>query len=342
MAKIFKGYISSNFTKAFLMVFLPFFMIISLIYLIKISSLTSQVSLSLNELFLLYSYSIPEIIYYTIPISFVASVASLFSKLSSDNELIAFFSLGLDSEYIVKRVQILAFLFTILLLSISFLAIPISKQYYKSFKEEKKSQAKLNLVAGELGQKFGSYYIYIESKNPNNQHFNNIVIYNKSKKNQEEFFASKQGDLKHIDSTTILELIDGYGYTYYKDTLQEAKYTKLNVYKNINANYARLYDIVSYWQQIKNNKKLKRKALFMIFVSFIPLISIYLIASFTIINPRYQKNHTFLVIFITVLMLYTIASILHKQGNIYLVLSLIVMMYVLGKMWFKKRVQRYF
>jgi len=342
MANTLKGYISSNFTKSFLMVFVPFFMIISLIYLIKISSLTSQISLSLSELFLLYSYSIPEIIYYTIPISFVASTASLFSKLSSDNELIALFSLGLDSSYIVKKVQLIAMLFTVLLLSISFLAIPISKQYYKSFKEEKKSKAKLNLMAGELGQKFGSYYIYIESKEKDNQLFNNIVIYNKSQKNQEEFFASKHGSLKHINNSTVLELNDGYGYTYYKDTLQEAKYNKIDVYENINSNYAKLYDIVSYWEQLNKNKKLKRKAIFMIFVSFIPLISVYFIASFTIINPRYQKNHTFLVIFITVLVLYTIASILHKQGNLYLVLCLIIVSYIIGRVLFKKRVQRYF
>jgi len=342
MANTLKGYISSNFTKSFLMVFVPFFMIISLIYLIKISSLTSQVSLSLSELFLLYSYSIPEIIYYTIPISFVASTASLFSKLSSDNELIALFSLGINANYIVKKVQIIAILFTILLLSISFLAIPMSKQYYKNFKEEKKSQAKLNLMAGELGQKFGTYYIYIESKNKTNNLFNNIVIYNKSKKDQEEFFASKQGSLKKINHTTILELNDGYGYTYYKDTLQEAKYKKIDVYENINSRDIKLYDIVSYWQQIKDSKKLRQKALFMIFVSFIPFISVYFIAAFTIINPRYQKNHTFLVIFITILFLYTIASVLHKQGNFYMVLLLLGGIYIIGKILFQKRVQRYF
>jgi len=342
MDSILKRYISSNFTKSFLMVFMPFFLIISLIYLIKISSLTSQVSLSISELFLLYSYSIPEIVYYTIPISFVASIATLFSKLSTDNELIALFSLGLDSKFLVQKVQFISILFTILLLSISFLAIPMSKQYYKSFKEEKKAKAKLNLMAGELGQKFGSYYIYIESKGKDNKVFNNIVIYNKSTTNQEEFFASKQGSLKNIDYTTILELNDGYGYTYYKDSLQEAQYKKIDVYKNINLQNIKLYDILSYWKQFQQDDKLKQKIFFMIFVSFIPLISVYLIASFTIINPRYQKNHTFLVIFLDILILYTLASILHKQGNVYWVVFLIVVIFIFGRVLFKKRVQRYF
>jgi len=342
MAKILKGYISSNLTKSFLMVFLPFFLIISLIYLIKISSLTAKIDLSLKELFLLYSYSIPEIIYYTIPISFVASTASLFSKLSSDNELIALFSLGIESNYIVKRVRNIAILFTIALLSISFIAIPISKQYYKAFKNEKQSQAQLNLSAGELGQKFGSYYIYIEAKAKNNKEYKNIVIYNRDKKYQEEFFVSSSGSLINKNSSTILELKDGYGYTYTDDSLQEAKYSKIDVYENLKYKNIEIYEIIKYWEQVKDSKKLRQKALFMIFVSFIPLLSLYIIASFTIINPRYQKNHTFTVIFITTLILYTVASILHKQGNIYSIIAIIIILMVVGRFIFKKRVQRYF
>jgi len=342
MDNILKRYISSNFTKSFLILFIPFFMIISLIYLIKISTLTSQISLSMSELFLLYLYSIPEIVFYTIPISFVAATANLFTRLSIDNELVALFSLGVKSKYIVKRVQIIAILFTLLLLSISFLAIPISKQYYKSFKTEKKAQAKLNLNAGELGQKFGDYYIYIESKDPKNSNFNNIVIYNKDKNQQEKFFAASKGNLLHQDKTTLLKLFDGYGYTYDKDSLEEAKYKQLNVYKNVKKSHTTLYDIYDYWSQIKNVKKLKQKALFMIFVSFIPIISLYIIASFTIINPRYQQNRSYIVIFATTILLYTLASILHKQANIYLLICTIILIVISGFVLIRKQVYRFF
>jgi lipopolysaccharide export system permease protein len=41
-----KGYITSNFTKSFLTLFLPFFLIISLVYLVKISALTAQIKLT--------------------------------------------------------------------------------------------------------------------------------------------------------------------------------------------------------------------------------------------------------------------------------------------------------
>jgi lipopolysaccharide export system permease protein len=317
-------------------------MIISLIYLIKISTLTSQISLSFKELLTLYGYSVPEIIFYTIPLSFVGAVANLFARLSNDNELIALFSLGVKSDFIVKQILLIAVLFSILLLSISFLAIPITKQYYKSFKEEKKSNAQFTLNAGKLGQKFGDYYIYIKSKDKSSNKFNNIVIYSKDKNNQEQFFASKSGELLHKGSTTILELYDGYGYTYDKKTLQEAKYKHLRVYKNIQTKKIKLYDIINYWKQSRKIKKIKQKAFFMIFVSLIPILSLYLIASFTIINPRYQKNHTYIVIFSITLILYTIASILHKQANLYLLLGLIIAILISGKILFNKKVMRYF
>jgi lipopolysaccharide export system permease protein len=272
----------------------------------------------------------------------VGATANLFARLSNDNELVALFSLGVKSHAIVKQIALIGLLFSILLLSISFLAIPITKQYYKSFKQEKKSNAKFNLNAGELGQKFGDYYIYIQSKDNSNNRFNNIVIYSKNKNNQEQFFASKSGELLHQDSTTILELYDGYGYTYDKQTLQEAKYKHLRVYKDIQSKQFKLYDIINYWKQAKNVKKIKQKAFFMIFVSLIPILSLYLIASFTIINPRYQKNHTYSIIFSITLILYTIASILHKQANLYLLIGIVMSIFVIGKLLFNKRVMRYF
>ena len=187
-----KGYISSNFTKSFLTIFLPFFMIISLVYLVKISALTAQIQITFGELLLLYSYSIPDIIFYTLPLSFITALANVLTRLSQDNELIALYALGLQAKKVLRHLLLLlGLLFSLLLLSISFLAMPLSKQLYKSFKEEKKAEAKLNIVAGKLGQKFGNYYIYVKEKNEDV--LNDIVIYNRTDKSNEQFFSSQTG-----------------------------------------------------------------------------------------------------------------------------------------------------
>lgn len=159
-----KGYISSNFSKSFFTIFLPFFIIISLVYLVKIASLTSQIQISFGELLQLYSYSIPQIFFYTLPLSFVAALANVLVKLSQDNELIALYALGFKSKNMLRSLLLLGLLFTLLLASISLLAMPLSKQFYSAFKEEKKNDAKLNIIAGKLGQKFGDYYIYVKEK----------------------------------------------------------------------------------------------------------------------------------------------------------------------------------
>ncbi len=335
-----RGYISSNFTKAFLIIFLPFFLIISLVFLVKIASLTAKIQITFGELVTLYAYSVPEIVFYTLPISFIAALATTLMKLSQDNELIALYALGLKANKILKSLLLLSILFSLLLLSISFLAMPLSKQFYKSFKSSKKSEAKLNIVAGKLGQKFGNYYIYVKEKE--DDMFHNIVIYNRTHRNKEQFFSSQKGKLNKNDDITSLLLNDGYGYTYAEGRLQQAKYKTLEVYDTSKKKGYHINTIATYWNKAKNDVKLLRKGLFYIFVSFIPLLSVYLVASFTMINPRYQTNHSYIVIFATTFLFYMLASSLQMFGNYLLLIFLIIVIFFLGKWIFRQQVARYF
>lgn len=335
-----RSYISSNFTKTFLTIFLPFFLIISLIYLVKISALTAQIKLTFLELLTLYSYSVPDIVFYTLPLSFIAALANTLVKLSQDNELIALYALGMKAGSILKGLWILALLFSILLLTISFLAMPMSKQFYKSFKESKKNEAKLNISAGKLGQKFGNYYVYVKKEEKGK--FKDIVIYNRTDANQEQFFSSKHGQINHKNHKTSLLLEDGYGYTYQKENLQQAQYHTLEVFDTTKKSSFRFQDIISYWIQMKYDSKIMHRALFFLFVSLIPLLSVYLIAAFTMINPRYQGNHAFLVIFATALLLYMSASVLEKYGTLMWLTAAVLLTILLGRWLFGLRVARYF
>ena len=335
-----KGYISSNFTKAFLTIFLPFFLIISLVYLVKISALTSQIQISFIELLKLYSYSIPDIIFYTLPLSFIAALANVLLKLSQDNELIALYALGLKANKVLHSLLLLGLLFSLLLAAISFLAMPLSKQLIKEFKSSKKSEAKLNIIAGKLGQKFGDYYIYV--KENKKEVFQNIVIYNRTKKDEEQFFSSQEGKLNKTNGVTSLLLNDGYGYTYTENKLQQAKYKSLEVYDTSTNKNFYFEDIVAHWSKATTNIKMLHRVLFFIFVSLIPLLSVYLIAAFTMINPRYQENRSFLVIFLTTLGLYMTASSLEKWGTFTILGASILVTFFLGKWLFDKRVAKYF
>jgi lipopolysaccharide export system permease protein len=336
-----KGYITSNFTKSFLTLFLPFFLIISLVYLVKISALTAQIKLTFIELLTLFSYSVPDIVFYTLPLSFIAAVANVLVKLSTDNELIALYALGLNANRILRSLFLLSLLFSLLLMSISFLAMPMSKQLYKSFKEEKKTEAKLNIVPGKLGQKFGKYYVYVKEKNDDDT-FKDLVIYNRTDIHNEQFFAAKHGQLNKKHGQTSLLLKEGYGYTYSKESLQQAQYKTLEAFDTAKPQHFRFEDIFRYWQKASEDSRIMHRLLFFFFVSLIPLLSVYLVASFTMINPRYQKNHSFIVIFTTTLLLYLIASSLEKWGNLPLLATAVLLTFGTGVLLFKKRVARYF
>jgi lipopolysaccharide export system permease protein len=261
-------------------------------------------------------------------------------RLSHDNELIALYALGVKAHRVIGGLLFLALLFSILLLTISFLGMPLSKQFYKSFKESKKIEAKLNIVPGKLGQKFGNYYIYVKEKR--GDIFHNIVIYNHTNKDEEQFFSSRRGRLNQKEGITSLLLNDGYGYTYTERNLQQVKYKTLEVYESAKKKSFRFENIVAYWSRAKRDITIMHRILFFTFVSLIPLLSVYLVASFTMINPRYQTNHSFIVIFLVTLLLYMIASSLEKWGN-YLTLGVTVFVLIIGSRWlFSKRVARYF
>ena len=335
-----KGYISSNFTKAFLTIFLPFYLIISLVYLVKIASLTSKIQINFIELLTLYSYSIPDIVFYTLPLSFIAALANILIKLSQDNELIALYALGLEAQKVLRSLLLLGVLFSILLGTISFLAMPLSKQYYKSFRDNKKAEAKLNIVAGKLGQKFGDYYIYVKEKKEDV--FHDMVIYNRTDKSSEQFFSSQTGELKHNKNITSLLLNEGYGYTYSEDKLQQAEYKTLEVFDSVKKTAYDFQSIAEYWGEAKTNNKRMSRVLFFIFISLIPLLSVYLVAAFTMINPRYQSNHSFLVIFSTTMFLYLLGSSLEKWGSYISLTFVIISVFLLGQWLFHKRVSRFF
>jgi lipopolysaccharide export system permease protein len=307
---------------------------------VKISSLTSQIQITFGELLMLYSYSVPDIIFYTLPLSFIAALANVFIRLSIDNELIALYALGLKAKKVLRSLLILGFLFSSLLLVISLFGIPLSKQFYSSFKESKRSEAKLNIVAGKLGQKFGNYYIYVKDKKEND--FHNMVIYNQTDKNEEQFFSAQKGNLNKKNGVTSLLLHDGYGYTYTKNKLQQAKYKTLEVYDRSKSRNYYFKGVFEFWEKARTNKRTLHRLLFYIFVSLIPFISVYLIAAFTMINPRYQTNHSYIVIFSVTLFFYTIASSLQKWGTFPLLAISIIFTSILGVWLFNKRVSRFF
>jgi len=335
-----RGYISVNFTKSFLTIFIPFFFIISLIYLVQISLLTAKIQITFPELLQLFSYYIPAIIFYALPISFIASVATVLLRLSADNELIALFSLGYPSHKIMRPLLFIAFLFSILLFVISFGAMPQSKQLYASFKHIKKEEMAFNVIPKELGQKFGKHYIYMEGEKENL--YQNMVIFSQDRNESNQIFVAHNGDIDKKNGIFSLTLFNGRGYTFKPKTIQQIDYEKLKVYDTLSRTKYQVEPIKDYWQKARTDKKRERRLLFFLFVTLMPILSLFIIASFSIINPRYQKNRSFVIIGTITLSFYTIASILEKMGTVTIFIATIIFILIVGYLLFRKSVMKFF
>lgn len=322
-------------------VFLPLFFIGSLVFIIKISALTASIKITFLEMMLLFSYNLPLIIFYILPVSFLVAIVIMLLRLSNENELIALFSLGNNANAILKKLFFLATLFSLILLILSIALIPKSKQQFKAFQIEKMAQAEININPSKLGQKFGDLFIYV--KNKDKERMKKVVIYNKhNNSEQAQLFVAKEAHFTTEKSLITLILNSGAGYTFSKDSLEEIHYETMKVFKNLNTESFTYNNIVAYWTKLSKLENKKRRILFFLFVSLIPIMGLYIVSAFSIINPRYNKNYAYQVLSVTIITLFGVASLLEKNGSFTILLTISIVVIIGGYLLFKRNVLRYF
>jgi len=333
------GYLSQNFTTSFLTIFLPLFFIGALVFIIKISALTASIQINFTEMLQLFSFNLPSILFYTLPVSFLVAVVVTLLRLSNDNELMALFALGAKAKSIMYRFFFISILFSIILLILSLGLMPKTKQQFSSFKHEKATQAQVNINPSKLGQKFGNLFVYVQSKEGST--LKDVVIYNKDKAHSNQLFIAKSANIKNENSLVTLTLNSGSGYTFSKDQLKEINYQQMQVFQNLNSDEFTYHSIVNYWIEMSKTWR-KGKILFFIYISLIPMMALYIIASFAIINPRYQKSYAYHILGLTTIGLYAMATLLKNQGTPLMLVVSIVVTSLIGIVLFRRNVQRYF
>ena len=156
-----QNYIYKTYSHTFFPIFLTLFIITSIIFLVKIASLTSVIELSFLELIELYIYNVPTILFYSLPVTIFLSLALSLSKLSSEYELIVITSFGLSPLKILKLILPTLVFSTLLTLTITLILIPKANFLKDAFIANKKQQAQFNIKASEYGQEFGEWMIYV-------------------------------------------------------------------------------------------------------------------------------------------------------------------------------------
>jgi lipopolysaccharide export system permease protein len=318
-----RHYLLRLFGRNYLLIFLPFFIIISLVFFVRISVLSSKIDLDAIELVKLFGYFVPEIVFFTIPVSFIAALANTFGKLSESNELTALFSLGHRPSSILLHLLPVTILFSTLLLVVSVFAFPQFKQKLSQFKREKIAQATLNIQPNRLSQNFGNFHVFVESKNGDK--YGNIVLLNREKSGKYQLFIAKEGIVKNEKSLYSISLVDGVGESSSDDKIQTLEYDRLTIYQYPHHKMKNLVDIGTYWLKALHDKGRMADLLYLIFVSLSPLLSFGPLMALSIYNPRYHSNRAPIAIFVTALMIYTPAALLQKYGNIPIFLALLTL-----------------
>ncbi len=218
--------------------------------------------------------------------------------------------------------------------------MPQAKQDYRLFKAKKLTQAKINISPSKLGQKFGDFFVYVKSKE--GLDMRDVVIYTKDKRDRNRLFIAKEANIENRDSTVKLSLNRGSGYSFLDRSLQVIDYETMQIFQNIEAKPYTYESVKEYWLNYYKNPKKRGKILFFIFISLIPITSLYLISSFAIINPRYQKNYGYLALGVVTVGLYVMATVVKNIGSPYLLAGVLVAITALGLIVFRYRVSRFF
>ncbi|QOG12191.1 LptF/LptG family permease [Arcobacter sp. FWKO B] len=305
------NYLYFQLSSLFFSIFLVLFAITSIIYLVRIATLTSIIEVNFIELFTLYAYSLPHILFYTLPIAFFVSTAITLSRLSSEYETIVITSFGLSPFKIIKLLLPYTILVSFTLLIISLGLIPKTKDLNRIFVENKKNEAKLNIKASENGQKFGDWLVYI--KDEKNDIFYDVTLFKKDGSSK-QFITSNSAKTLNDSLELAFELSDGKAFII-KEDINQINFQTLTIF---NSQESRVFDDIftnpiEYWKDLNVNPKKSRDFAMFILISLFPILSLILSVYIGYYNPRYEKNNatSLTVIFITT---YIIAIILLNKS----------------------------
>ena len=309
-------YITNNLYLIFLSMFIPLFAIASVIFMIKLATYTAVIQLSIADLIKLYLFVLPEILFYTLPITFfIASTLTLF-RLSNENEIIVLFSLGIKPITILKSLFKPAFLLTILLVFNFFVLSPHTKILSNNFVSYKKSEAKFNLSASEFGHSFGDWLLYIGKENKD-ESYDDVILFNKKQK-EEIIISAKKARIINKSGILRLKLTDGEGYSYSKEKFSQINFNTMYINDTMVTNLIPYNSTLQYWMPkhkkdetfVENylmNEDIdfkKKKFSFSILLSLFPLLSLFLVATIGIVHLRHQKSKVYLHLFIGIVIYY--------------------------------------
>ena len=337
-----RRYIISNFSLSFFSIFLPLFAIASVIFMIKLAAYTAYIQLNVWEMFKLYLFVLPELFFYTLPLTFfVAAVLALF-RLSTENEMVILFTLGIKPGYLVRGLLAPALLLSAVLFFDFFYLFPHAKTLSINFVKYKKSEAKFNLSASEFGHNFGSWLLYI-GKDNKDKTFGDVVLFHKEK-DEEILIGAERAQINNSNGILRLKLDTGTGYSYRTDTLTQMKFETLFINNIMTTDQRKYLSAYDYWFHNEPNlQKIHTKKLISnVLLSLFPVLSLFMILAIGVAHVRHQKAYIYLYLFGSIVFYYGASIGLVNTLGIYTIPAVIIAWLGVTYPYYRRKIVRRF
>ncbi len=325
--------------------FATLFFILSIVFFIQIARITSVVEITFLELGKLYLFMLPQILLFTIPISFFIALGLMLFKLSKENETIVLFSLGYSPQKIARFFLLIASVTSLLLLVNALVLIPLANQLNRNFVDFKRTNATLTLKAAEFGQRFSDWLVFIENKHEtqDGDEYEQVVMYaTGDAQSNERFLLANQGRIINQEGQLTLTLEDGRGYEFMPNRLHELVFDRMLLQTYGSGNLTQVLSIWEYWKEIKTNKRRAEGFSLDVLIALFPIATVLFALSVGIVTYRYQKKGIYGSIFLVLFGYFALVMITNKTLPL-LSIPLVFGLFFIASWWYfrKKILQRY-
>ena len=288
------------------------FLIVSMVFFIQLARMTASIEISLFDFFKLYSFMIPRILIFTLPLSFFIALALTLYRLSRENESIVYFTLGFSPTQMGRFFLRIAGLLSAFCLLISLVFIPIALVLQKNFIDYKKTQVKFNIKSGEFGQKFLDWLIFIEKENDGL--YQNIIMYRPLKKLDEKelFIIAKEGILERNEQSLSFRLRQGSVYDFEQNQTWYAGHFDDIVINTLISDDIESRTLLEYYKGISTSPKRAQEFVIYTLIALFPLASTLFALSFGIVAYRYDKGLVYLSVFLVVGLYFGALSVFYQ------------------------------
>ena len=334
-------YLLFNFLSTFASLFSTLFLIMSIVFFIQIARITSYIEISFGELFKLYSFMLPRVLLFVVPIAFFVSLAMTLFRLSKENESIVIFTLGGSPNKIARFFLAFSALLSAALLVIAIVMIPIAAQLNANFIDYKKTVAKLNLKPTQFGQKFSDWMVYVgsEVEDSNGTTYKDIVMFNPFVKDSQRLITAKNAKITNVNQSIELSLNEGKMYDIKDEIYHQSNFKSMKIRTTQNEEISDVGSIKEYWMEAASSDKRRKDLSTYVLVALFPLASTLFAISLGIVTYRYEKGMVYVGTFGVLFGYFTLIMLFSSKPALAIPLIFFVFL-IAGALLYKAKITR--